>query len=767
MADDSVTIQKVVNLTFADEGIEVISVGDGNSAMEKFVETSPDLVMVDVNMPGLDGYRICEMIKQDEETKQVPVILLVGSFEPFDEEEARRVGANDFLTKPFQSIRQLVNKVTVLLNSSAESQAPAPEPVLEVEAQPPVVQEAPAEPETQKIAPAEEVAPEPETAETATFDPLGDAGMDDEMIQANQVGSFSIDETRRFESGESVPTAEEPQTEVETTEEFQAEEEETVQEPEAQEEAVPTETGEAGVEDFGKTQPFTAEEMREFTGEPAPVAEAEPEESAPVAEAGPEESAPSQPEAPVEEDQDVSPPVEDERVAFLEERMISEFESESAETSAEEAEAPKLASVDDYFSSSQASEPAPEPAPEPTPEPVPVEMAEEEPYQVEEVPEEKGFAIDEPMTEPEAVPEAEAGDYRSATEEESTARDFYDQTGDVDVQEISVEPETAPLESFVETADSEETAPEAGESAVEEETGDQPTWEGTAEAEPFEAVAEEEASPEPVAEQSEPVAEQSDWGGEQSYPYEEYVRSEDPWSAPVEEAETVSEEETTRAFDGVAEPAESAQTDQAVESEEIAQEYQPEEVTEEYQPEEPTEEAQTVEVMEPSEAAEPVETADESFEGEGEPVSVVQEAPPVEEEEDEPVAVVEESTGVESETPVELNQMTEEEDQAETVPGIELGEEPLEIAPEEDSVHSKVNALVSNKDKTEAVESVIVSEFARQSISLSSEAVETIASRIAERISEKIIQEMASEVVSDLADLIVEKMERKRRSEEE
>jgi CheY-like chemotaxis protein len=121
LADDSTTIQKVVNLTFADEGIEVVAVGDGDAAMQKFVEATPDLVMLDVNMPGLDGYRLCEMIKQDDETKEIPVILLVGSFEPFDENEARRVGADDFLTKPFPSIRQLVNKVSDLLDAKTST----------------------------------------------------------------------------------------------------------------------------------------------------------------------------------------------------------------------------------------------------------------------------------------------------------------------------------------------------------------------------------------------------------------------------------------------------------------------------------------------------------------------------------------------------------------------------------------------------------------------------------------------------------------------
>jgi CheY-like chemotaxis protein len=116
LADDSVTIQKVVNLTFADEGIEVISVGDGDSAMEKILETSPDIILVDVNMPGLSGYEICERLRKSPAFLQTPVILLVGSFEPFDEEEAKRVGADDYLTKPFQSIRQLVQKVNTLLN---------------------------------------------------------------------------------------------------------------------------------------------------------------------------------------------------------------------------------------------------------------------------------------------------------------------------------------------------------------------------------------------------------------------------------------------------------------------------------------------------------------------------------------------------------------------------------------------------------------------------------------------------------------------------
>lgn len=115
LADDSITIQKVVELTFTDEGFVVTTVGDGEQALQKLAEEMPDIVLADVFMPGKSGYEVCERIKQDKRFQHIPVMLLVGSFEPYNEAEARRVGANDVLTKPFQSIRQLVNKVGALL----------------------------------------------------------------------------------------------------------------------------------------------------------------------------------------------------------------------------------------------------------------------------------------------------------------------------------------------------------------------------------------------------------------------------------------------------------------------------------------------------------------------------------------------------------------------------------------------------------------------------------------------------------------------------
>ena len=196
LADDSITIQKVVNLTFADEGIEVISVGDGDSAMIKIGEYAPDLILADVNMPGLNGYQICERIKQNPETQKIPVILLVGSFEPFDEAEAYRVGADEYLTKPFQSIRQLVTKVSDLLESA---QASEEIPNAETEASIEPENEAAnvhffntVESVPEKIF--DETAPEKQF-EAKRFD---DGGFDDEMIETSQVGSLPVDEIQKF-----------------------------------------------------------------------------------------------------------------------------------------------------------------------------------------------------------------------------------------------------------------------------------------------------------------------------------------------------------------------------------------------------------------------------------------------------------------------------------------------------------------------------------------------------------------------------------------
>jgi CheY-like chemotaxis protein len=127
LADDSATIQKVIDLTFADEGVRVMAVSNGQDAINQLEEFAPDIVLADVFMPSPNGYEVCEYVKTNEKLKHIPVMLLVGSFEPFDEAEARRVGADDILTKPFSSIRRLIDRVGALVSSPPGEKAPEKE----------------------------------------------------------------------------------------------------------------------------------------------------------------------------------------------------------------------------------------------------------------------------------------------------------------------------------------------------------------------------------------------------------------------------------------------------------------------------------------------------------------------------------------------------------------------------------------------------------------------------------------------------------------
>lgn len=115
LADDSVTVQKIITLTFSDEGVDVVTVNNGNEAISRLQYMRPALVMADVSIPGKNGYEICEYVKNHPDMKDTPVVLLVPAFEPFDDERARRIGADQHLTKPFQSIRTLIMTVKTLL----------------------------------------------------------------------------------------------------------------------------------------------------------------------------------------------------------------------------------------------------------------------------------------------------------------------------------------------------------------------------------------------------------------------------------------------------------------------------------------------------------------------------------------------------------------------------------------------------------------------------------------------------------------------------
>ena len=92
LADDSITIQKVITLTFAGEDYKITAVDNGVDALAKAREVRPDIILADVVMPQKNGYEVSTEIKNDPELKNIPVLLLAGTFEPFDEDEAKKSG---------------------------------------------------------------------------------------------------------------------------------------------------------------------------------------------------------------------------------------------------------------------------------------------------------------------------------------------------------------------------------------------------------------------------------------------------------------------------------------------------------------------------------------------------------------------------------------------------------------------------------------------------------------------------------------------------
>ena len=189
VADDNTNIQKMVSLAFEERGIDVVSVGNGEAAVRRIPDLNPDLVLADVFMPVRNGYEVCEFVKKDDRFSHVPVILLVGAFDPLDEKEARRVGADGVLKKPFVPPDPLIAMVTSALEKNpkvaaemakareAAAAPPPPEPIA------PVL-EAPARMEPKPLPEFPEPTPE-EAAQIYGFG-KGVRSTDDEEVPADE-----------------------------------------------------------------------------------------------------------------------------------------------------------------------------------------------------------------------------------------------------------------------------------------------------------------------------------------------------------------------------------------------------------------------------------------------------------------------------------------------------------------------------------------------------------------------------------------------------
>ena len=103
LADDSVTAQNMGRRILTDAGYELVTVNNGSAALKKIAELKPDIVVLDVYMPGYGGLEVCQRIKESPDTARIPVLLTVGKLEPFKPDEARRVGADAFIVKPFEA----------------------------------------------------------------------------------------------------------------------------------------------------------------------------------------------------------------------------------------------------------------------------------------------------------------------------------------------------------------------------------------------------------------------------------------------------------------------------------------------------------------------------------------------------------------------------------------------------------------------------------------------------------------------------------------
>lgn len=123
VADDNSNVQKTVSLALEDLGVEVVAVNNGEAAVRKISEIAPDMILADIFMPVRNGYEVCEYVKKNPRYAHMPVVLLVGAFDPLDERESQRVGADGILKKPFVPPDPLVAMVKLMLER-IESERP-------------------------------------------------------------------------------------------------------------------------------------------------------------------------------------------------------------------------------------------------------------------------------------------------------------------------------------------------------------------------------------------------------------------------------------------------------------------------------------------------------------------------------------------------------------------------------------------------------------------------------------------------------------------
>jgi len=331
LADDSITIQKVVELTFPSDEFEVVTAGNGRIAVDKAATFLPDIVLCDVIMPQLDGYQVCEALRASAELKNVPILLLNGAFEPYDADKAKAVGALGNVSKPFDP-PALVARVKEIL--AAHSTVAVAAPAADAgggSAEP--VEEAPAEFEYDEAgthpvstvevplgvremaarsmsldAPVFATTAEPEVlnadVDPADFSETLHGPLDEEVAPVEELPAMEVPEVEAPAAEEPVAASEEEEIEpIAATGEFEAPEELSGADTEPVEfDASPSEpepTPAPAVPEFAGEHEFAPEELAASTApddaDPQAAAEPDPEPMAVAEEAAPADVAEFEP----------------------------------------------------------------------------------------------------------------------------------------------------------------------------------------------------------------------------------------------------------------------------------------------------------------------------------------------------------------------------------------------------------------------------------------------------------------------------------------
>lgn len=110
VVDDEAELLKAISILLKTSGYEVITAQDGQEGLEKAKSLSPDLIVLDILMPKMDGYEACRLLKFDEKYKSIPIIMLTAKVQDIDKAMGKKVGADDYITKPFET-QDLVDKI--------------------------------------------------------------------------------------------------------------------------------------------------------------------------------------------------------------------------------------------------------------------------------------------------------------------------------------------------------------------------------------------------------------------------------------------------------------------------------------------------------------------------------------------------------------------------------------------------------------------------------------------------------------------------------